>query len=199
MVRWSILSAVMACCLVTAHAEMQKIATVCPSGVCFHWWPILPSVEGWRHDRDASLSNGFNAQVPVTSNFADAEALIYAIAPYKPRMPNIKSLAEFIEGDKAAFVAETPDIGITEVEPLFTKDGQRLRSFLFQPKTKGQWERVSYGEEGDFYLVFVVSARTKEGLDRVLADYRQFINRYEKTPNSSLQPTPKDGAAELKR
>ena len=57
---------------------------------------------------------------------------------------------------------------------------------MFTPRSKGQWERVSYGEEDDFFLSFVVSAKSKEGLDRVMKDY--IIERYQKTPNPAVQP-----------
>jgi len=172
-----------------ASAEMQKIATVCnQKGICLHWWPVLPEIEGWSHDRGASLQLGVNAQVPVGGTFVDAEAIIYAKGSYKPRIPNTKSVADFIENDKKDFLSSTPDLEIAEVKPLITKDGQSLRSFMFTPGSKGQWERVSYGEEDDFFLSFVVSAKSKDGLDRVMKDYIRFIERYQKTPNPAVQP-----------
>ncbi len=172
-----------------ASAEMQKIATVCDEkGICFHWWPVLPEIEGWSHDRGASLHFGVNTQVPVGGTFANAEAIIYAKGSYKPRIPNTKSVADLIENDKKDFLSSTPDLEIVEVKPLITKDGQNLRSFIFTPRSKGQWERVSYGEEDDFFLSFVVSAKSKEGLDRVMKDYIRFIEQYQKTPNPSVHP-----------
>lgn len=179
-----------------ANAEMQKIATVCEKGMCFHWWPLLPEVPGWSHDRDASLHFGVNAQVPIGKTFSEAEAIIYAKGPYKPRMPATKSVADLIESDKKDFLASTLDIEIAEVEALPTKDGQNLRSFTFSPRSKGQWERVSYGEEDDFFLSFVVSAKTKEGLERAMKDYIQFIQQYEKTPNPAVQGALRDNAAQ---
>jgi thiamine monophosphate kinase len=102
-------------------------------------------------------------------------------------------VAELIADDRDQFLTETPDIETREIEAISTKDGQKLRSFVFSPKTKGQWERVSYGEEDDFFLVFVVSARTKQALEHAMKDYERFIGQYEKTPNPPLQRTPASG------
>lgn len=173
---------------VGGSAEMQKIATVCQTGICFHWWPLLPEVPGWSHDREVSLHFGVNMQVPVGATFADAEAVIYAKGSYKPRMVETKSVADLIEKDKKEFLASTPDLEIVEVGPLTTKDGQGLRSFTFTPRSKGRWERVSYGEEGDFFLSFVVSAKSKEGLQHAMKGYIQFVQQYETTHGHVAQP-----------
>lgn len=173
-----------------ASAEIEKIATICGQEICFHWWPVLPEVVGWRHDRDASLSYGINAQVPDGDTFTSAEAVIYANALYKPRKPDTKSLSNLIANDKRQFLASTPDIEIAEAEALSTRDGQVLKSFTYKPRSTGQWERIAYGEEDDFYLIFAVSAKTIQGLEGAMNDYVRFVNQYEKTPNRSLQTTP---------
>lgn len=161
---------------------MEKIASPCESGFCFHWWPKLPLVEGWHHDPDNSMNFSFNAQAPDGKTFGDAETVIYANAPYKPRIPEVKSLQQFIENDRQDFTQSDPKIKIEEVEPLVTADGQKLRSYVFSPSGPGNWEQVSYGEEGEFYLVFVLSSKTKLGLFKARADYEKFITRYKSNP-----------------
>lgn len=166
-----------------AYAEMEKIAHDCDQGICFAWWPIIHELSGWHQDKEASLNYGFNAIVQDGLQFTDAEVVMYVIAPYKPRIPEDKTLTEHIENDRKSFLEDIPDLQIVETESVLTKDGQRLRSFLFLPRTRGQWERVSYGEEGDFYISFVVSSRTKNGMDETMKDYLRLIGQYQAISN----------------
>jgi hypothetical protein len=57
-----------------------------------------------------------------------------------------------------------------------------LRTFAYSPQGAGSWELVSFGEEGDFYLVFLVSSLTKEGLANTLDAYKRYINQYKSDP-----------------
>ena len=164
------------------QAEIYKAAIPSESGMKFYWWPVLPEIKGWHHDRKFSLRYSSNAQAPDGFTFANAETVIYAKAIFKPRRKNIKSLNELIESDKNDFLNNTKDLKIKEVDPLTTSDGKKLKSFTFTPKVKGNWERVSYGEEGEFYLIFTISSRSKNGYSESLKYYEQFISKYKQKP-----------------
>lgn len=171
------------CCLlllltVAAQAEIEKIAQVCDSGICFYWWPKLPRIKGWHQDTDRSYLYSINALAPDGFSFANAETVMYAAAIYKPRVPETNSLAMFIEDDKRHALNSVADIAITETDPLVTGDGESMRSFTFFPKSKGDWERVSYGEEGDYYLVFTLSSHSRAGFDKTQSTYRELIANY---------------------
>lgn len=143
-----------------AHSEMEKIATVCKTGICTYWWPKLTPPDGWQHDRNHSHHYNFNAMAPTGKSFGDAETVMYANAVYKPRIPEAKTLSEFIINDHASFRRETPDLTLRPSGKLKTKDGKEVVTWLLEPKSSGQWERVAYFEESDYYMVFVVSSRT---------------------------------------
>lgn len=175
------------CCFVlllclSAQAEIEKIAQVCDTGICFYWWPKLPALEGWHQDQDQSLHYGINALAPNGFSFVHAKTVMYAKASYKPRMPETKSLEMFISDDKAEFVEADPGVIITPAGELATADGKKFRSFTFFPKTKGNWEQVSYGEEGDFYLTFVLSSRSKDDFSKTQAIYTVLIAHYKEHP-----------------
>jgi hypothetical protein len=161
-----------------AHAEIEQVAIPAAKGKSFHWWPRLPPLKGWHHERDQSLHYGFNALVPDGSTFADAETVMYAKAVHKPGRPESKTLEMFIQGDKKASLSRTPDIVVQEGAALTTADGKKLRSLTFFPRRDGNWERVSYGEEGDFYLVFAVSSRSLAGYKAAQKAYAQLIRSY---------------------
>jgi hypothetical protein len=161
-----------------ARGEIEKIASVCDAGICFYWWPKLPQVRGWHQDKDGSYQYSVNALAPDGFTFVNAEAVMYAGATYKPRVPELKSLVIFIENDRKAFVESRPGISITEVQAMTTGDGQIMRSFTFLPKSAGDWEQVSYGEEGDYYLVFTLSSHSKASFDKAQSAYRELIGNY---------------------
>jgi hypothetical protein len=167
---------------VAVYAEIEKTAIICNTGICFYWWPKLPAVPGWHQDKEQSLNYSANALAPNGSNFVDADAVMYAVAVYKPREPEAKSLQMFIANDKSQFLSSDPTIIITQVTDLVNADGNKLPSFTFFPKPNGNWEQVSYGEEGDFYLTFVLSAKSKKGFDKTQAVYRDLIAHYKAKP-----------------
>ena len=165
-----------------AHAEMEKFFVPSEGAMCFYWWPKLPKIKGWHHERDFSFSYSVNALAPDGFTFANAETVMYVKALYKPRIPETKSLNMLIESDKKDFIASGQNTTISEVAPLTTADGKQLRSFTFSPKQQGNWEQVSYGEEGDYYLIFTVSSRTSTGFKKAVGIYRQLIGQYKEKP-----------------
>jgi len=164
----------------TAWPEIEKVAQVCGDGVCPTWWPKLDPVDGWHHENEASFANSANVQVPDGFTFSSAQTVIYARALYKPRNPETTSLAVLIKDDRTGFLKERPGIEIAKMLPLKTQDGQALETYTFFPKADGAWEEVSYGEEGDFYLIFTISSRSRTGFAASLPVYKRYIAQYKK-------------------
>jgi hypothetical protein len=162
----------------TASAEIEKVAVPTDKGLTLHWWPKLPDVTGWHFDRDASYHYGFAAWAPDNSTFADAETVIYARAIYKPRDPGTKSLDMLIEQDKQRFLAGSPGTPIEPAASLRTADGRSFRSLSFPQSRSGTWDRAAYGEEGDYYLMFILSSRSQSGYQKAMAAFETFIARY---------------------
>ena len=165
-----------------ATAEIEKNALVCKSSICFYWWPKLPEPKGWHQDRDVSYRMNANVLVPDGSTFANAKTVIYAEAIYKPREPTVTSVEVLIANDKEQFLQHRPGILISESGRLNTGDGQLLRSFTFFPGKQGDWEKVSYGEEGDFYLIFTVSSRTEQAYRQDEPVYGKLVAGYKVKP-----------------
>lgn len=147
-----------------ARSEIETVAIETPKGKAERWWPKVTPPKGWHHDRGHSLNHNLNAMAPAGEGFASAEAIIYARAIRKSTDASLVSLADFVARERKAFLARMPGYDIRDDKPLLTRDGVRLRTASFTPKTDGNWERVAYGEEDDYYLIFVVSARSKKAL-----------------------------------
>jgi hypothetical protein len=166
--------------LAVQAAEIEKRAQMCQTGICLSWWPKLPQIKGWHQDQDFSYRYGVDALAPDGFTFSNAVAVMYANAAYKPRDPRTKSLRTFIANDQQGFRSSDPGIQIAEIASLANGDGVKMRSYIFVPRGKGNWEQVTYGEEGDYYLTFVLSSRSKSGFQKARDAYRELISQYKK-------------------
>jgi hypothetical protein len=160
-----------------AFGAVDKFARPGERGLDLVWWPRLPKLESWKHDEDASWAITANVLVPKGRTFADAPAVIYASATYKARTKS-KSLAQFIAEDQASFRERVSGIKIARVSSLTNGDGKKLETYSFTPTSEGDWEVISYGEEGDFYLIFAVSAHGEKALNAALPSFRLLVSHY---------------------
>ena len=146
-----------------AQAEILKFMIPSEKGLSAKWWPKVPALPGWHQDMGASEHFSLNALAPDGSTFARAEAVMLAKANYKPRQPKITTLAQLVEDDRKSTLAVLPDARITSLPDMKDADGKRLvvRAFAPGKDGKGNWEAVAYGEEGDFFVIFTLSARSQ--------------------------------------
>ncbi len=158
-------------------SEIEKVGQPCETGICLAWWPKLVPLKGWHHERGPSLANGANMQIPDGFTFSNADTVIYARALYKPRTPETTSLGMLIKNDKEEFLSHDPTIAIADAPALKTKDGKASKTYTFFPKDKGNWEQVTYGENGDFYLIFTISSRSHAGFLDSFKAYEQYIGQ----------------------
>jgi hypothetical protein len=164
------------------HAEIERVAAPSPGGISLAWWPKVNPPRGWRHEREHSLAHGINALSREGSSFSEAESVMYAKAVYKPRAPLLKSVDDLIAKDKKEFLAREPSLSIREGDPLTSEEGKVFRVLSFTPRGKGNWERVAYGEEGEFYLVFVLSSRNQRGYKASSDDFERLVREYKEKP-----------------
>lgn len=174
------LLALLAVMPLVAQAEIEQVVMDCDKKICFRWWPKLAAVQGWHHDRASSVKFNYNAQAPDGSTFDRAPAVIYAEALLKPSMPELETLQMVIDSDQQKALAADSLLEVNEVPELTTRDGQKLKSFMFHSPVRKSWERVSYGEEEQFYLIFTLSAGSSAGYKNALEAYEQFVGQYKK-------------------
>jgi hypothetical protein len=160
-----------------ASGEIEKLGNLCDSGVCVYWWPKLPAVKGWHQEEEVSRKQGVNALAPDGSTFKDAETVMYGTAATKVNS-DATTLDEFIAADMKGFAEHAAEAVIKEIEPLTTADGRKLRTFTFFPKKDGNWECVSFGEEGEYFLVFTLSSRNKMAYEKSLPVFQAMIREY---------------------
>lgn len=162
----------------TTHAEIEKLATPTDSGIVFQWRPKVQPPLGWHFDKISSQQFGLNALAPDGSTFSEAETVMYAKAEYKPRVPETESLAMLIETDISDFHHAYPGMALTEEAPMLSADRKQLKTITFAPSGGGNWEKVAYGEDDEFYLVFAVSSRTRDGFEHAMPAFKAMVESF---------------------
>lgn len=166
-----------------ARAEILKLAQPGDKGLTFFVWPKLQPPNGWKSDIDASMRLGAYALEPSGRSFADAPAVIYGNVVYKPKMPEVTTLDQFIQSDQARFKSEFPNLGIAQEPQVKDGAGRFYRVFAYEPSGKGNWEVTAYGEDrdldgNDYWLVLVLSARSRQVYQSALPSFREVVRSY---------------------
>ncbi len=163
-------------------AEIERIAAPTDGGFQFYWWPKLVAADGWHHDPEVSRRTQSNMLLPDGASFSDAETVIYARAIYRKAEDQHESLDELIHHDMAKFRSRDPEMKISEAEAVTLADGSELVSYEFVPDKGMNWERVAYGEDGDFFLIFVLSSRSERGYAESTGAFEQIVSSYTREP-----------------
>ncbi len=182
--RSSILLLAAALALATApRAEVVVIPIEAPQGArAERWWPNVTTPKGWRHDRDHSVNYNLNAMAPEGESFASAETVIYARAVRKATDASVDTVPKLMARERKTILERTPNYEVKGGKPLLSRDGQRMQVVSFTPKGDGNWERVAYGEEGDYWLLFVLSARSKKAFDAAVKPFEGMVWHYRAAP-----------------
>lgn len=142
------------------------------------WWPVYIDNSGARQEKLYGLPLGEYPTAQDGSLLSNIETVIYARALYKPRLRGITSLEALIESEQAEFRRRNPEVSVEELETVSGSDGKPLRSFAYLPKRRGDWERVTYSEEGEFYLLFTLRSKSQQRYQQDMESYLSYIRQY---------------------
>ena len=160
------------------RAEIEKTGYPSDRGIEFMWWPKVTVPDGWIHEHDVSLANAINMMVLKGETFAGSPVLMYARALYFEAGDTEKELAASIVADHEGFLEKFPNSKITQVAATETGDGTKLQTFAFTPDGAGNWELVAYGREPKYVLMFCISARSQEALEKHRAAFYAMVRSY---------------------
>ena len=161
-----------------ARAAVEKNAVAGADGIVMSWWPRLPEVPGWRQDPVASLQYGASALVPAGADAGPVDAVLYGKAQYKPRAADVHSLEELIARDRRDFAESGDPVHVKDSAGLRSGDGRPLACLQVEPQEQGRWLRVCYLEEGDYYLMFALSARSAAAFHGSMKGFETLVARY---------------------
>jgi hypothetical protein len=153
------------------------------------WVPVL-KIDGWHQDKKHTLMLHSNVHVPDGTNYLNTTSFIHANAINKKQHPELISISDFINIYYKEFSSLPPNSVINEVDRIYTADGMQLLSYTVFPTSAfsvahakdGLWQRVTYGEEGNFYIVFTLVARTEAAYKSALPTYLQSLSKYSEKP-----------------
>ena len=166
-------------CSGAVEADSANLATPADAGFQLPTGPEVQPPAGWHVDPGSSRQLGAAALVPDGSTFARPGTVMYAKVVSKTHVPEPgKSLARSIDEDIANFHEAYPGVEVIIEEPVLTADRQPLRTVTYASSTGGTWERVAYAENAGSYLLFVVSSRTRDGLDRAMPAFTAMVASY---------------------
>lgn len=160
----------------SALAEIENLAIPNHEGLALYSWPKVSAPEGWHQDTPQSYYYRSNAFAPDGKTFRNSEVVMYARAESKAKLAEIKTFEDFIEKDKKDFLTSDSNVEIQEAKSLLTADSKSLTSFFF--KSGKSIERVSYGEEGEFYIIFTISSRDETAYKLNETAYIEMIENY---------------------
>lgn len=159
-----------------SNAEIERRAYRTDTGLKLMWWPKLQIPKGWVRDEAASRNMELNILVPKGKPFENAPTVICGRAINDPSRKVFRDLNSFVSSDIAEIRKEKPGVKVQELAPVKTKGGVKLRVFSFV--TPQAYERVAFGEEGNFWLVFTITSQSAAGLKRELPRFSDVLKRY---------------------
>lgn len=160
-----------------SRAELVMVQAPCDGLKCVYWLPKLPSIPGW-HTHEASQLQDAVVLVPDGYTYTNAEYVIYARALQKRLLMDRPSLERFIAQDAEDYKALYPGIKVTEGTPIRTAQHDSLRTLTLTPTKSGHWEQVTYHEEGDHFVILVLTAKTDSGFRKARAQFLSMLSQY---------------------
>lgn len=171
----------------SAHAEIEKVEMKCEKGPCFKWFPRVAPPRAWHYEEDESVEQGVKVFAPDDMH---SDMRMYTYAIQKADKPALHTLDDVIAHEKENY----KEGRAMEGKPLSTLDGKKLRTFLYATKDEIRWDQATYGEEGQFYVVFAITTTGLYELNRYVNDYSSFVGSYRTIAEEPAKPKPKPKA-----
>jgi hypothetical protein len=170
-----------------ATAQTETIVTTCDGTMCSWQRPVVEAPKGWVRDKAAGEELQIAALVPAGESFEKAPAAMYARAAYRPWNPG--TLAHFIAGEGQQFRQRFRGAAIRQRGTITDADGRSLQLYEYAaPEGKKDVELVAYGQEGDYFLIFGLRAKSTQALERARPAFTAFVGSYRRNPGKSTRP-----------
>jgi hypothetical protein len=158
-----------------AIAEIEKRGAMGDHGINLFWWPKLSVPTGWVQDLGASEDHHINVLHAKGATYDNAPAVIYGRASYEPDKKKRGTLKDYIKNDIEEMKRHRSEVNIAKLPPTKTLHGS-LQTYSFNPPR--DYERVCYGQEGDYWIVFVINAQSERALRKHLPIFNAVLARY---------------------
>jgi len=158
---------------------------------------LIEGPEGSVTDREVGDQVGTCCvYYPAGSTWDDAETVMYPSIATK--RPGQRTLKEFMAVDLADFRDHNPEMTDEDGGTVMMKHGRIATVHFFYNVNKGSSEAVAYVDEEKIIAMFVVSSKTKKGLNEAMPLVRTALETYTYMDvRFAKDPKKKDNSTEL--
>ncbi|MGB4100847.1 MAG: hypothetical protein WBK91_02935 [Alphaproteobacteria bacterium] len=164
----------------SVYAEVTQQNLTCGKEACVKWWPKVAPPHQWQANADESKEHGVNMFSPDKQ---DSAARLYTYAIRKSDAPKFRNLDDVIARDKESHGSAV----VREGKKVPTQGGLELRAFLYEASGTSDWDRAAYGDDGEFFVIFYLTASTLEDLNKHTYDFDSFVGSYQGKAKSQEQ------------
>ena len=143
----------------------------------------LTAPKGWVLDNTSGKGQGLQAVFyPEGSSWKNGAAVMYANV-YQKKNVKEESLEKVIAGDIDEYKKRSPELKITDAEPLLTAKDVRVKDKkaiikYFTGDENGNHEAVAYVDEGKVVVMLVLTARSKKDFESSLSAFKELVGSY---------------------
>ncbi|CAN5361964.1 hypothetical protein BH09PSE6_BH09PSE6_23440 [soil metagenome] len=162
----------------TADAVVDTVPQPCGANVCLWDKPRIDPPRGWTLDETLSRTTRVSVFTPAQSGVSGAPVVFYARAAKREENTKSRDLATFAAADLDRMLATQLTLGATAL-PDFKVDGARfLQRRVAASTAAGTHETLAYIEDGEYFVTFVLSARTAADHDRMRPVFERWLRSY---------------------
>lgn len=140
---------------------------------------MLTAPKGWVIDNKSGVPNNLHAVFyPVGSSWAKATSIMYANTASKGVAGN-ETIQKVIDYDLSQFRKKSPNVIVTDAEPLPTSKGKKAIAKYLSGDTFGNHEAIAYIDENKVVVFIVLSSRSQEDFVKSLPAFKELVASYE--------------------
>ena len=158
-------------------AEVENIATPDAECNCIRFWhrPKIVAPTGWTIDDEAGNYHQIAALAPGNASFDDSQVVMYARAIRKSdQHTNLRSFVQAAADTQRQANATNKIISRGSL-----KRGDKTEFLLVEvtprPSPQANFDYIAYGEEGEFWIAYVISARDIKTREKYAPTFRSFV------------------------
>ena len=138
----------------------------------------LRAPKDWVLDSTSGLRDGLHAVFyPQGSSWGSGEVVMYVNVNHKGEAKQ-DSFEKLVADDIAAYKKHSPNVKVTEAEPLPTARGKKALVKYYSGDNNRNYEAVAYVDEDKVVVFLVLTSKTKSGFESSLPAFKELISSY---------------------
>ncbi|CAN5161307.1 hypothetical protein BH10PSE17_BH10PSE17_04280 [soil metagenome] len=161
-----------------AHAVVDTVPQPCGANVCLWDKPRIDPPKGWTLDEALSRSTRVSVFTPADRGLSGAPAVFYARAAKREENTKSRDVAAFAAADLDRMLSSQLTLSATSLGDLKVDNARFLRRRVATSTAEGTHETLAYVEDGEYFVTFVLSARSAVEHDRLRPVFERWLRSY---------------------